>query len=70
MSREEQPQSVWVENWPDGVELRDLFAAFALGGIVAGIMGSPTANVPPDPMIAQHAYGIADAMCVERERER
>lgn len=54
-------------NWGDAMapignfKLRDLFAAFALSGLL------PSAR--SDAAVAQEAYRIADAMLTERERK-
>jgi hypothetical protein len=49
---------------PDGLTLRDLFAAAALVGLLAARYADHD-----DPLIVSRAYSFADALLTERTRE-
>ena len=50
-----------------GMTLRDWFAGQALGGLLAGITGIDP-SVTKGDHFARLAYGLADAMLAEREK--
>lgn len=53
----------------EGMTLRDYFAAHALKGFLASGMDWEEADGPDDnyPVLAKHAYAMADAMLAARE---
>lgn len=58
---------LWVHDSPYGhLHLRDLFAAFALAGLIAN-QGSPRAI--GGPWLAAEAYHAADAMLAQRAED-
>lgn len=53
----------------DGIELRDVFAAAALTGLLAMYAHPQSTGTPEASRIAVEAYGFADAMLAERLRK-
>lgn len=69
MALEDFDAQEWVHYSPYGhLHLRDLFAAFALAGLIAN-QGNPSSIGPP--WLAVQSYMAADAMLAQRkETER
>jgi hypothetical protein len=70
------PQSAWGMEPKTGMTLRDWFAGQAMQGMAAEMVkgGYPRqdiiAGVPEQNLIAEVAFGIADAMLAERAKEK
>ena len=53
---------------PEGMTLRDYFAAKAMQGLIASPRGTPNGADATDTYYAEMAYLMADAMLAEREK--
>ena len=56
----------WAD-WDTGMTLRDYFAAKAMQGIMAGILGDG-GDWPNREIVVANAYATADAMLTERAK--
>jgi hypothetical protein len=63
----EKDSDHYGEPYWDGMSLRDYFAGQALAAVL--IESDPQEPHPSNTRVAERAYGIADAMLAERERQ-
>jgi hypothetical protein len=61
--------TIKTKNHP-GMSLRDWFAGMAMQGLLTGLNWQPGRVVHSEDELASDAYGFADAMLVEREKEK